>query len=239
MGYASSWLQSLKSWSLRKSRGGSLGDQYDPLADHVVTTDEALHVLRGERPLGEENRIAVAILEAVARMGRGRLSDTADGVRELDAALSSLATVRSNAKAAATAFPIEELRAPLASQLAPAQAPAFDVNALREMISSVVRESVVQVETERWSGMLRSEAIAKFETEEVCNRGGAKHQEDVPRRLASFLRAVGDKPIRDVSRDDLRAYRDLLDQAPDRFTLRFKTNDLHEAIAANLRLKTG
>ncbi|GMA76663.1 hypothetical protein GCM10025880_30800 [Methylorubrum aminovorans] len=58
----------------------------------------------------------------------------------------------------------------------------------------------------------------------------------MPRRLASFLRAVGDKPIRDVSRDDLKAYRDLLDQAPDRFTLRFKTNDISEAIAANKRL---
>ncbi len=82
-----------------------------------------------------------------------------------------------------------------------------------------------------------SEAIAKFEAEEVCNRGGAKHQEDVPRRLALFLRAVGDKPIREISRDDVKAYRDLLDQAPDRFTLRFKTHDLREAIAANARLR--
>ncbi|AWN50370.1 hypothetical protein DK412_00350 [Methylobacterium sp. 17Sr1-1] len=201
-------------------RTDTAGSTEDPEAEPIlfVRADDALRMLRGEKPKGEENKIAVAILEAVVRMSLGRLSDTNQGARDLDAALSALTVLREGAAVPQAHFPFEQLRALLASHFAPA-APALDVQAVRKMITAELRDGFARAETEKWSGMPLSEAIAKFEAEEVCNRGGAKHQEDVPRRLASFLRAVGDKPIREISRDDVKAYRDLLDQAPDRFTL--------------------
>ena len=206
------------------------------VAGHAVKTHDALRILQCERPAGDENRIAVAILRAVARMSGGHLEDTATGARDLDASLSALSTSTDCATAPSTAFPFEQLRALLASELAKLRALAFDAQAIREMIASEVRAGVTRAATERWSSMPLSQAIAKFEVDEVRNRGGAKHQEDAPRRLASFLRAIGDKPIREITQDDLRACRDLLDQAPDRFTLRFGTHDVAEAIAANRRL---
>lgn len=197
-----------------------------------VGADDALRMLRAEGPKGDENRIAIAILEAVARMSLGRLMDTNHGAQDLDAALSELSALREGAIAPKAAFPFEQLRALLASHFPPA-APAVDAQAVREMVAAELRDGIARAEVEKWSGMLLSEAIAKFEAVEVCMRGGQKHQEDVPRRLANFMSVVGDKPIRDVSRDDVRRYRDLLDQLPDRFVLRFKTSDLQEAIRAN------
>lgn len=211
------------------------GDQeVEPIS--FVGTDDALWMLRNERPKGEENKIAVAILEAVARMSLGRLRDTTQGARDLDAALSALSVLRDGAAAPEPAFPFEQLRAMLASHFAPA-APALDVQAVREMVAAELRDGITRAETEKWSGMPLSEAIAKFEAVEVCKRGGQKHQEDVPRRLANFMSVVGDKPIREISRDDARAYRDLLDQLPDRFVGRFKTHDIKEAIKANRELR--
>lgn len=204
-------------------------------AASFVRADDALHLLRGEIPKGEENRIAVAILEAVARMGGGHLRDTSAGVRDLDAALAALSSLRAGGTTSQAAFPFEQLRAMLADHLAPAAptAPVLDAQAVREMVAAELRQGIERAETEKWSGMPLSEAIAKFEAIEVSQRGGQKHREDVPRRLANFLAVVGDKPVRDVSRDDARAYRDLLDQCPDRFILHFDTRDMREAVELN------
>lgn len=219
----------------RKNGIADLDDQNTfPAGEPIsfVGTDDALRMLRAEGPKGEENRIAIAILEAVARMSLGRLKDTNHGARDLDTALSALSALREGAIAPEAAFPFEQLRALLTSHFPPA-APTLDAQAVREMVAAELRDGIARAEAEKWSGMLLSEAIAKFEAVEVCMRGGQKHQEDVPRRLANFMSVVGDKPIRDVSRNDVRRYRDLLDQLPDRFVLRFNTSDMQEAIKAN------
>lgn len=222
----------------------AVGSRQD-LSDHSLdspgivhlTTGDALDVMGSERPNGDQNRIAVAILQAVARMVGGHPKETAGGARDLDAALAALSSLREGSASPVVPPLFEQLRAYLEPHLANLRAPALDAQAVREILASELRSGFAQAKTEEWSGMLLSEAIAKYEAVEVSQRGGAKHQEDVPRRLASFLRAVGDKPIREVSRDDVRDYRDLLDQAPDRFVLRFKTDDVREAVEANRRLK--
>ena len=159
-----------------------------------VRADDALHLLRGEIPKGEENRIAIAILEAVARMSLGHLKDTNAGARDLDGALEALSALRTAGAVPQAAFPFDQLRALLAQHLVPA-APALDAQAVREMVATELRQGIERAETEKWSGMPLSEAIAKFEAIEVSQRGGQKHREDVPRRLANFLAVVGDKPI--------------------------------------------
>lgn len=210
----------------------------------VVDPRTALELLRGERPAGVENRIAVAILEAVARIGQKDPCEVAAGVRALDKALGSLSDHRAQASVPNPVLrQIEDLRALLASTLeqlnaAPAQAPpqvqasppAIDTKALYEMAAAGARTGIAQAEAERWSVMPLSEAIALYVKEEVSKLAGVKHKEDVPRRLQTFLRAVGDKPIRDITPADLKAYRNQLDLMPDRFAARFKTDDLAKAI---------
>lgn len=82
-------------------RTGTAGSAEDPEAEPIslVRADDALRMLRGETPKAEENKIAVAILEAVARMSLGRLSDTNQGARDLDVALSALSVLREGAAA--------------------------------------------------------------------------------------------------------------------------------------------
>ena len=202
-----------------------------------LTAHEALDVMGSEAPKADQNRIAVSIVQAVARMARNNLKETAGGARDLDQALAALSSLRDVTATPSVRLPFEQLRAFLEPYLANLRAPVLDAQAVKEILASELRNGLSQAKADEWSGMLLSAAIAKYEAVEVQHRGGAKHQEDVPRRLASFLRAVGDKPIREVSRDDVREYRDLLDQAPDRFVLRFKTDDVREAVGANGKLK--
>jgi site-specific recombinase XerC len=56
--------------------------------------------------------------------------------------------------------------------------------------------------------------------------------------LAAFLLFTGEKAVRDVTRDDLKSCREVLDQLPDRFELRFKTKDMRTAIEKNGQRKT-
>lgn len=188
----------------------------------VVEPGMALDLLRAGKPAGFENGIAVAILEAVSRMGHRDPREVMAGVRALDEALTSLGQHRS-ASAATNAIPfqIESLRALLATtmerlQTPPASAPAqaVDPQALYDMAVAGVRTGLAQAETERWSDMPLSLAIERYVTEEVSKLPGLKHREDIPRRLQTFLRAVGDKPIRAISPGDLKTYRNLLDLEP-------------------------
>jgi integrase len=51
------------------------------------------------------------------------------------------------------------------------------------------------------------------------------------------LAFTGDLAVRDITRDHLKEYRDVLDQLPDRFEARLKTKDMRVAIAENARRK--
>jgi integrase len=210
-------------------------------SDVVVEPSVAMDLLRAEKPAGSENRIAVAILEAVARIGHGDPSEVAAGVDALDRALGSLSDHRAPVVAPNPVLQqIEDLRnllmatlERLQSSAGAAPAPAIDTQAIFDMAAAGARTGIAQAEAERWSDMLLSKAIERYVEEEVVKLVGTKHKEDVPRRLQTFLRAIGDRPIREITPADLKAYRNQLDMMPDRYALRLKTDDLAEAIRLN------
>jgi integrase len=122
--------------------------------------------------------------------------------------------------------------------------PQLDSTTLREIVAGEVRAGVAAAEKGRWSAETLSEAIEKFlaarypKAKKTRKQVGSKHREDVEARLAAFQRFVGgDPPVRDIARDQLKAYRDVLDQLPERFKARFGTEDMHVAIAENMKRK--
>jgi integrase len=105
-----------------------------------------------------------------------------------------------------------------------------------------VRAGVSAAGRDRWSAKPLSTMIEKFlqaqyPSEEGKSKVGSKHREDVERRLAAFLAFTGDLAVRDITRDHLKAYRDVLDQLPDRFEARLKTKDMRLAIENNAQRK--
>ena len=210
-------------------------------SDTVVEPSAAMDLLRAEKPAGVENRIAVAILEAVARIGHRDPCEVAAGVRALDNALGSLSDHRAPPDVQNTVLKqIEDLRTLFMATLerlqapsGPAPAPEIDTQAIYEMAAAGARTGIAQAEAERWSDMPLSKAIELYVKEEVSKLAGTNHKEDVPRRLQTFLRAVGDRPIREITPADLKAYRNQLDMMPDRYAHRLKTDDLAEAIRLN------
>ncbi|CAA2140044.1 Tyrosine recombinase XerC (plasmid) [Methylobacterium bullatum] len=231
---------------LRRTGDGDLvvgRRDHEPRSPGVDNVDPrtALELLRAEKPAGIENRIAVAILEAVARIGLRDPREVAAGVHALDEALDSLSDYRaSEGVLNPVQRQIEDLRALLMATLGHTRAvqppvAAIDTKAVYEMAAAGARTGIAQAEAERWSDMPLSKAIERYVSEEVSKLSGTKHREDVPRRLQTFLRAVGDKPVREIAPGDLKAYRNQLDLMPDRFAARFKTDDLAKAIELNAR----
>jgi integrase len=95
---------------------------------------------------------------------------------------------------------------------------------------------------DRWSTLPLLETIEQLLQTQYSGEGkskvGSKHRKDVGHRLAAFLLFTGEKAVRDVTRDDLKSYREVLDQLPDRFELRFKTKDMRTAIEKSGQRKT-
>jgi hypothetical protein len=101
------------------------------------------------------------------------------------------------------------------------QTPRFDAGSLREIVAGEVRAGVAAAGRERWSTEPMSKMIEKFlEAQYPASVGknkskhrkvGSKHRKDVRQRLAAFLLFTGDKAVRDVTRDELKNYRDILD----------------------------
>jgi hypothetical protein len=111
--------------------------------------------------------------------------------------------------------------------------PAPCAGSLREIVAGEVRAGVAAAGRERWSTEPMSKMIEKF-LEAQCPAGegknknkhrkvGSKHRKDVAQRLAALLLFTGDKAVSDVTRDDLKNYRDILDQVPDRLFLELES----------------
>ena len=89
---------------------------------------------------------------------------------------------------------------------------------LRAIVAQEVRLGVTAAAQERWSDETLSDAIVRFleNKDEAATKGkriGSKHRQDIERRLEAFQLFIGsEKPVRDVTRDDLRRYRDVLDR---------------------------
>ena len=84
----------------------------------------------------------------------------------------------------------------------------------REIVTGEVCAGVAAAGRDRWSTKRLSTMIENFlNTQYPADNGkskvGSKHRRDVESRLAAFLLFTGDQPVRDVTRDDIKAYRDI------------------------------
>jgi hypothetical protein len=97
---------------------------------------------------------------------------------------------------------------------------------LREIVAGEVRAGVAAAGRERRSTEPMSKMIEKF-LEAQCpaseGKNKSKYRKDVVQRLAAFLLFTGDKAVSDVTRDDFKNYRDILDQVPDRLFLELES----------------
>ncbi|MDR6827700.1 integrase [Bosea sp. BE271] len=230
-------------------------------ATTLIPTDRALALLRREQPAGPNNAAAVELLNAVDEMASRDPRKVVSGhqlvVSGMGSALAIDAAANGRAPTDAQLLNvIQGLTARLA--LMDSRVVALDAkiatmdgrmgaafDELQENITvgspkafaDAVAEGVAAERKSRWSSELLSNAISRFVVEKVQkDKIGLKHYEDVQKRLAIFLTFVGDKAVRDVTRDDLKSYRDHLDRLPDRAILRLKTDDVRKAVELNSTL---
>lgn len=205
----------------------------------LVHVDDLDRILRTEPARGPHNLAARDLLQLAISIRRTKSWSRPERAKALVAlcqklAIASEATPLDGPKglAAIRAIIQEEVsRVGLGTTIN--QAPQIDAVALREIVAGEVRAGVAAAVRERWCAEPLSRMIDGFLAEEAKKSVGSKHREDVERRLAAFLRFVTDKPVRDVSRDDLKSYRDVLDKLPERFEARFRMKDMRDAIAKN------
>jgi integrase len=215
----------------------------------LVPSREADRVLTGERPRAEANEIAAILMRHAFIISQEKSWPLVDRsfkfaslCKELAAATTSVQLDgRSALEAVRNVIREEFSRASLAAPLSEPP-PKFDPTALRGIVATEVRAGVAAAGRDRWSIEPLSEMIEKFlgaqyPSEEGKSNVGSKHRADVERRLAAFLAFAGDLAVRDITRDHLKAYRDILDQLPDRFEARFRTKDMPLAIEKNAERK--
>lgn len=212
----------------------------------LVAIDNLDPIFDRERPRAEANQIAIDLLRLAARIRQERGWSRTDRAKALVALCQKL-TAASEMAGLDSPSGLAAVRAILREEISRAgfrttinQAPQFDPEALREMVAGEVRAGVAAAGRERWSDEPLSDAIERFlaakypKGKQKGKQVGSKHREDVERRLAAFKRFVGnDSPIRDLTRDQLKQYRDVLDQLPERFEARFHTQDMRIAITKN------
>lgn len=202
----------------------------------LVPIDDIDAVLQ-EQPRAEVNRVAVSLLKVAMRFRR---SPDPHRERSLASLCQRLVTISEEVAMEAPAG-LEAIRAVIREEISQAQLGPVD---LRNIVATEVRQGVAAAGRDRWSVEPLSSLIEKFlqvrypSAQDGKGKVGSKHRQDVEQRLAAFVRFVGDKPVRDVTRDDLKRYRDLLDQLPDRFELRFGTSDMLVAIEKNRQRKS-
>ncbi|WP_199084657.1 site-specific integrase [Bosea sp. ASV33] len=208
----------------------------------MVSSAVAFELLGREAPRGPTNQAAIALLSAVGQMG-------AISPAEVRTAGSAVTDISGPFYVEPPDQTSAALRSVMA-QLAELQAIVEKTNAsvsnleIRQTQSSApadvdtVSKAIAEERRTRWSDEPLSEAIKQYDAAVISlSSNGLKHIEDVRTRLFVFLTFVGDKPVRDVSRDDIKIFRDHLERLPDRAATRFKTLDVREAIALNAKRK--
>lgn len=96
-----------------------------------------------------------------------------------------------------------------------------------------LRDDVQNVHKNQWSSDLLSTKVDDYVKAKAKELGGTKHVSTIRPRIKNFLETIGDKPLRDYTRQDFERYRDILDQTPKRAFDRFKTHDLAVAAEQN------
>ena len=210
----------------------------------LVAIDALPPLLDSEGPRGEANRTAVDLLRLAITIRREKSWSQADRAKALVLLCQKLASA-SGEKSLGGAEELAVIRSmldDLAMRLQPGttinQAPAFDLEKLRDIVASEVRAGVAAGGKDRWSAEPLSKMADAFLADEAKKDVGSKHGKDVPRRLDAFVSFVGkDKPVRDIVRKDIEDYRDALDQLPPRFMKIFRTQDVRIALEKNAESK--
>lgn len=226
--------------------GGCPAPAFDDGAT-LVDIDHVDPLLADERPRSQANAAALDLLKLAIKMRRAR------GWSHVQQAKALLSLCRQVALAdektpLTTPAGLDALRAIIREEVSRATTgattptPSLDLAALREIVSGEVRSGVAAAGREKWSSeplsvMIEEYLKAQYPTEKGSSQVGSKHRKDVETRLGAFLLFAGDRAVRDFNRDDLKTYRDILDQLPDRFELRFGTKDMRSAIEQNRNRK--
>ena len=100
-------------------------------------------------------------------------------------------------------------------------------------VKELVREALVESRINPAARALLSTRLKGFLEFKNRTLQGNKHLDEIGTKVSLFIGAVGDKPIHAYSVQDLRGYRDLLDQMPHAAKARFKVDDIRTAIALN------
>lgn len=205
-----------------------------PSGATLIDIDHIDPLLLREQPRGDANSTAVELLQLAIQIRREHGWSKTSRLKALMALCQKVAAAGdaisldtpSCLQAIRTIIREEVDRAGLGTTIH--QIPSFDAASFKEIVAGEVRAGTASASRDRWSAELLSVMIKKFleaqypadtsqpKTANKQRKVGSKHRDDVERRLAAFLAFLGDKAVRDVTRDDLKSYRDVLDQLPDR-----------------------
>lgn len=188
--------------------------------------DEAMELVANERKAGELRRQADALRAAINEYKaqselRKRLPIIGERLGEIKARADALKATAATGKVSASAM--VDLRADLLNELA-----AFKTE---------VKVDIANVYKNQWSGDLLSTKIDAFvaakDKDLRTNDKDNKHVDSAGPRIRNFIETIGDKPMRDYTRQDFERYRDILDRTPKRSFTHFKTHDLSIAADRN------
>lgn len=108
--------------------------------------------------------------------------------------------------------------------------PADGLASIMDQLSQL-RVEVANSHKNQWSADLLSSKIDDYIEKKQKERKNSKYVSGFGSRFRNFIETIGDKSLRDYTRQDFEKYRDILDRTPKRSFDRFKTHNL--AVAAD------
>nr|WP_244601369.1 MULTISPECIES: site-specific integrase [Rhodopseudomonas] len=178
--------------------------------------DDAMGLAEGQQAIMKARRQADAIQAAVTDYKSkvetlGQLSGIADRISAISDRVAAL-------------------------RAAPAKARSNEFADLRAVFMNEfgkLRDDVQNVHKNQWSSDLLSTKVEAYVAAKAKDLGGTKHVSTIGPRIQNFIQTIGDKPLREYTRQDFERYRDILDRTPKRAYDRFKTYDLAVATEQN------
>ncbi|UYO37481.1 site-specific integrase [Rhodopseudomonas palustris] len=180
--------------------------------------DDAMDLAERERATAQTRRQADAMQAAVREYkATVKTREHISGITKRITAISDRVATLATAPAKARSSEIADLRADFMNEIAK------------------VRDDVQNVHKNQWSADLLSSKVDGYVKAKAKELGSTKHVSTIGPRIRNFLETIGDKPLRDYTRQDFERYRDILDRTPKRAFDRFKTNNLADAAEKNER----
>lgn len=180
--------------------------------------DDAMDLAERERATAQTRRQADAMQAAVREYkATVKTREHISGITKRITSISDRVAALAVAPAKARSSEIADLRADFMNEIAK------------------VRDDVQNVHRNQWSADLLSAKVDGYVKAKTKELGSTKHVSTIGPRIRNFLETIGDKPLRDYTRQDFEKYRDILDRTPKRAFDRFKTNNLADAAEKNER----